>query len=95
MAFTDDDLKRLKEDQSYWWGSFTAEKLNALLARLESAEAERDSLLRERKSMSFRLEAAEECVEHHACDCKGCSKREEAWRKAAGKSRIETKGEGE
>lgn len=77
MAFTDDDLKRLKELKGDWRGiSMPNEAIAALLARLEAAEAviESDS-------------HTERCVDEfmkNGCTC-GFQEAINRWRKAAGK----------
>lgn len=80
MKFTDDDLKQLKENGPEWELP-TYERLMALLARLESAEAEREQI-------RVRLEAAEKFITHYAFDHDACwvdCPELKAWRKAAGK----------
>lgn len=86
--FTDDDLKRLKEDMSCIctsnkgcmhkvWGP---PDLLALLARLEAAELILDN--------GLALTHDEDCIKTEwidlECDC-GANKRWKAWRKVAGK----------
>lgn len=70
MPFTDDDLKRLKEEMvKFEYGlpvmtvTFGSDGLNALLARLEAAEVYRNE---------------------HPCVHVNCTY-DDAWRKAAGK----------
>ena len=97
MAFTDDDLKRLKErfkdhtahcqDCSCTFGN---EELPSLLARLETAEKRADAL-------AGKIVHDDDCggwyelddiqplaFRFSDCDC-GIKDSEEAWRKAAGK----------
>ena len=70
MSFTDDDLKRLKEEiEDGFYGS-NRDRLNALLARLEAAEK-----LISLRGVRIQMERNDRKIETAAW----------AWRKAAGK----------
>lgn len=71
MPFTDDDLKRAKET---WTDRDYDYMVDTLLARLESAE-------REREQLRVRLEAAEKCIDHNVPTDPDYI----AWRKECGK----------
>ncbi len=72
MTFTDDDLKRLKQDLIDGEGSVVPwhHKIGSLLARLEAAE--------------FLINLEHICEELHSSPCP-ISLAQEAWRKASGR----------
>jgi hypothetical protein len=87
-AFTNDDLKKLKDLNSKSRRLYPEndpcvlplEMSEALIARLESSEADRDY-------WKQRCEAAERLVELHEehCGCEVCQINLEKWRKACGR----------
>lgn len=87
MTFTDDDLKRLKDwlELELMPGNI-AKQLQALVARLEAAEARIERLLwsAEHKDNCQFWNKNNDLGEFKRCDC-GIRETEEAWRKAAGK----------
>jgi hypothetical protein len=100
VVFDDDDLKRLKVRDSYLEGGARlvqrrADTLQALIARLERSEAERDvlahsvgTLTRNLSEMAKRLEAAEKFIEMvwgHAPVPIEAGRAWNIWRKVSGK----------
>jgi len=75
MTFTDDDLKRLKEDLKECYYHPSKFDCDALIARLEAAEA----------ALKMLLEIDEESHDDSIDPASPMGKLLEAWRKAAGK----------
>lgn len=79
-TFSDDDLKRLKEDPDYWWDSLSKQQKTALLARLEAAEQKADAY----KTIWENKDRLDEDFLGNTLE-RLCSESDGAWRKAAGK----------
>jgi hypothetical protein len=82
MPFTDDDLKRLKEDMSRPFWAISQDNVKALLARLEAAEAMIEYTHDDEDCPKTFTAIPEK--DRKPCQC-GLDEKYEAWRKACGK----------